>query len=188
MKKLLLICGSMIYAASAAYAQSWTLDKAHAKLGFAITHMKISEVEGSFKNFDVKVNSAKPDFTDAQIELSADINSIDTDNDMRDNHLKTAEYFDAAKFPTLNFKSTSIKKTSNNNYLVSGQLTIHGVTKPVVLKAKLNGVGENPMSKKTTAGFKISGIIKRSDFGVGEPSAMLGDEVTLTSNIEIIKG
>lgn len=132
--------------------------------------------------------AAEPDFTDAQIELSADINSIYTDNDMRDNHLKTAEYFDAAKFPTLNFKSTSIKKTSNNIYLVSGQLTIHVVTKPAVLKAKPNGVGENPMSKKTTEGFKISGTIKHSDFGVGEPSAMLGDEVTLTSNIEIIKG
>lgn len=188
MKKLLLICGTVLFAASAASAQTWKLDKAHAKLGFGITHMKISEVEGTFKNFDVTVNATKADFTDAQIELNADINSINTENDMRDNHIKGSDYFDAAKYPTLTFKSTSIKKTSGNNYKVSGVLTLHGVSKPVVLDAKLNGVGENPMSKKTTAGFKITGVIKRSAFGVGESSAMLGDDVTLNSNIEIVKG
>lgn len=187
MKKLILICGTVLFAATAANAQTWSLDKAHAKLGFAITHMKISEVEGSFKNFDVKVTSSKPDFTDAVIELTADVNSINTDNDMRDGHIKGADYFDAAKYPTMTFKSTSIQKTSGNNYKVSGILTLHGVSKPVVLAAKLNGVGENPMSKKTMAGFKISGTIKRSVFGVGEESAMLSDDVALNSNIELMK-
>lgn len=187
MKKLILICGTTLLTSSAAFAASWTLDKAHAKLGFAITHMKISEVEGSFKNFDVKVTSNKADFSDAVIELTADVNSVNTDNDMRDGHIKGADYFDAAKYPTLTFKSTSIKKTSGNNYAVSGILTMHGVSKPVVLTATLNGTGENPMSKKTMAGFKVSGVIKRSQFGVGEESAMLGDEVTLNSKFELIK-
>lgn len=187
MKKLILICGTVLFAATAANAQTWSLDKSHAKLGFAITHMKISEVEGAFKNFDVKVTSSKPDFTDAVIELTADVNSINTDNDMRDGHIKGADYFDVAKYPTMTFKSTSIQKTSGNNYKVSGILTLHGVSKPVVLAAKLNGVGENPMSKKTMAGFKISGTIKRSVFGVGEESAMLGDDVALNSNIELMK-
>jgi polyisoprenoid-binding protein YceI len=187
MKKLILICGTVLLASSAAHAQNWSLDKAHAKLGFAITHMKISEVEGSFKNFDVNVISSKADFTDAVITLSADINSINTDNDMRDGHIKGADYFDAAKYPSMTFKSTSIQKTSGNNYKVSGILTLHGISKPVILNAKLNGVGENPMSKKTMAGFKITGNIKRSAFGVGEESAMLSDDVALNANIELMK-
>lgn len=187
MKKLILVCGATIITSSAAFAQTWTLDKSHAKLGFSITHMKISEVEGSFKNFDVKVTSSKPDFTDAVIELTADVNSVNTDNDMRDGHIKGADYFDAAKFPSMTFKSTSIKKTSGKNYAVNGILTLHGVSKPVVLTATLNGVGENPMSKKTMAGFKVSGLVKRSEFGVGEKSAMLGDEVSLSSNFELMK-
>lgn len=187
MKKLILICGATLLTASASFAQTWALDKAHAKLGFAITHMKISEVEGSFKSFDVKVNASKPDFTDAVIELTADVNTVNTDNDMRDNHIKGAEYFDAAKYPTLSFKSTSIKKTSGKNYAVNGILTMHGVSKPVVFTATLNGVGENPMSKKTMAGFKVTGVVKRSQFGVGETSAMLGDDVTLSSNFELVK-
>jgi polyisoprenoid-binding protein YceI len=187
MKKIILISGAMIIANTATIAQTWSLDKAHAKLGFAITHMKISEVEGSFKNFDVKVNSSKADFTDAQIELKADINSINTDNNSRDEHIKGADYFDAAQYPTLLFKSSSIKKIDSKNYTVTGTLTLHGISKNITLNAKLNGVGENPMSKKTMAGFKITGIVKRSDFKIGEESMMLGDEVALSSNIELMK-
>lgn len=188
MKKLILICGSVVLSYASSFAQTWTSDRAHSKLGFSITHMKISEVDGLFKNFEVKVTSAKPDFTDAVIELSADVNSVNTDNDMRDKHITGEDYFDAAKYPTLNFKSTSIKKVKGNTYTVNGNLTMHGVTKPVVFSATLNGVGENPMSKKTVAGFKINGVIKRADFKVGEESAMLGNEVTLSSNLELVKG
>lgn len=188
MKKFFLICGTALLTASASFAQTWTLDKAHSKLGFSITHMKISEVDGIFKNFDVKVNSTKPDFTDAQIEMTADINSVNTDNDMRDGHIKGEDYFNAAKFPTMVFKSTSMKKTGAKTYVVTGNLTLHGVTKVVTLNATLNGMGENPMSKKMMAGFKVTGVIKRSDFGVGEESAMLGNEVKLDSKFELAKG
>lgn len=188
MKKLILICGTTIVSFMSASAQTWSLDRAHSKLGFSITHMKISDVEGSFGNFDVKVTAAKADFTDAQIELTADINTVDTDNEGRDKHLKNEDYFDAAKYPTMVFKSTGIKKTKGNNYVVSGNLTMHGITKPVTLNAVLKGVGENPMSKKTVAGFKISGVIDRTAFKVGEASPMLGSEVTLSSNLELVKG
>jgi polyisoprenoid-binding protein YceI len=188
MKKLILICGTTLLAATSAMAQTWTLDKAHGKLGFAITHMKISEVEGAFKNFDVKVTSSKPDFSDAVIEMSADISSVNTDNDMRDKHIQGEDYFNAAKFPKMTFKSTSMKKSSGKNYIVTGVLTMHGVSKTVSFTATLNGTGENPMSKKMTAGFKISGVIKRTDFGVGEESAMLGNNVTLNANFELTKG
>jgi polyisoprenoid-binding protein YceI len=189
MKKLILIAGSVIFCYSSALAQSWSLDKSHAKLGFSITHMTISDVDGSFKNFDVKVNSANPDFSDASVELTADINSINTDNDGRDKHLKGEDYFNAEKFPTLNFKSTSLKKVKGNTYALAGNLTMHGVTKPVVLSVTFNGTTQNPMSKKTVAGFKIGGKIKRSAFAIAPstPSAMLGDDVTLNANIELTK-
>ena len=109
MKKTLILSFVMM-AAVALNAQTWSLDKAHAKLGFTVTHLLVSDVEGKFKNFDVTVVSAKDDFTDAQVTVTGDINSINTENDYRDNDLKSDKFFDAQKFPTLTFKSTGIKK------------------------------------------------------------------------------
>ncbi len=170
-------------------AQDWSLDKAHGKLGFGITHLLISDVEGNFKNFDVKVMSKKADFSDAQVEMTAQINSINTDNQGRDEHLQSADYFDAVKYPTMTFKSTSMKLVKGKQYALKGNLTLRGVTKPVTLNAVFNGTGVHPYSKKTVAGFKITGTIKRSDFGVGAgtPSAVLGEEVDLNANIELEK-
>ena len=167
---------------------TWTLDKSHAKLGFSITHLSVSEVEGSFKIFDATINATNDDFTDATVSLSADAASINTDNEQRDTHLKSADYFDVAKFPTITFKSTSFKKVSEGKYKVIGNLTMHGVTKSVELDA-IAATGVNPMSKKTIAGFKITGKIKRTDFGIATstPSAMLGDEVTINTNAEFSK-
>ncbi|MDJ1501386.1 YceI family protein [Xanthocytophaga agilis] len=170
------------------FGQTWTLDKAHAKLGFNVTHMMVSEVDGSFKNFDLKVTSSKDDFSDAVVELTADVNSIDTDNDNRDKDLKSDKFFDAAKYPTLTFKSTSIKKAEGKKYKLAGDLTLHGVTKPVVLDVTLNGTTTHPMNKKTIAGFKALGTIKRSDFNLGSaPAAVISDEVNIVANIEINK-
>lgn len=173
----------------ASFAQVWNLDKAHAKLGFTITHMMISDVDGGFKSFDIKLTSSKDDFTDAVIELTADVNSINTDNTDRDNHLKNPDFFDAAKYPTLSFKSKSLKLVSGKNYKLTGDLTMHGVTKPVELNVIFNGKMENPYNKKTVAGFKVTGVIKRSDFGLGSkfPAAMLGDEVSIVANAEFVK-
>ncbi|MFA6402522.1 MAG: YceI family protein [Salinivirgaceae bacterium] len=170
-------------------AQNWTLDKSHAKLGFGITHMMISEVEGQFKNFDIKLSATKPDFTDAVIELSADVSSINTDNEQRDTHLKGADFFDAEKFKTLNFKSTSLAKTGEKTYQLTGDLTMHGITKPVVLEVTFNGTIEHPYTRKTVAGFKVKGKINRSDFAVGTSFAagMLSEEVTITANAEFSK-
>lgn len=170
-------------------ADTWEADTAHSKLGFVVTHLMITDVEGSFKNFTSKITASKADFTDAVVELSADVNSVSTDNEKRDEHLKGADFFDVAKFPTLTFKSTSVKKVSGNKYKVAGNLTFHGVTKPITLDATLRGITTNPMSKKSTAGFKVSGTIKRADFGFGTkyPNAMLSDEVTLNANTEFVK-
>ena len=166
----------------------WDADTAHSKLGFVITHMMISDVEGSFKNFTSTITASKEDFSDAVVELKADVNSVNTDNERRDAHLKNEDFFDAAKYPTLTFKSTSVKKLGGNKYKVAGNLTFHGVTKPVTLDATLRGKTVN-QAKKAVAGFKVTGTIKRSDFNFGTKyaTAMLSDEVTLNANTEFVQ-
>lgn len=188
MKKATIIAALLISSA-ATFAQTWTVDKAHSRLGFSVSHLAISEVGGTFNSIDARITSSKPDFTDAVVELTADVNSINTDNEQRDGHLKTADFFDAAKFPTFTFKSTSFQKVGDKKYKVSGNLTLHGITKPVVLDVVFGGTATHPQSKKTIAGFKISGIIKRSDFGIAPamPAAMLGDDVMLLANTEFAK-
>ena len=187
MKKLTMIIAVLMVSLST-FAQTWNLDKAHAKLGFTITHLMVSDVEGSFKTFDITITSSKADFTDAVITLSADVNSINTDNEKRDAHLKSPDFFDAAKYPSLSFKSKSFTQVSGKNYKLTGDLTMHGVTKPVTLDVIYNGTITHPMSKKLVAGFKVSGNFKRSDFGVGGAMpGVLSDEVTLIANAEFVK-
>jgi len=192
MKKLVLVAALLsttLFAFKPAAEFIWGADTAHSKLGFEITHLMISDVEGSFKNFESKITASKDDFSDAVVELSADVNSVNTDNEKRDAHLLNADFFDAAKYPKLTFKSTSFKKVSNNKYKVAGNLTFHGVTKPVVLDATLRGISNNPATKATIAGFKVTGTIKRSDFNFGTKyaTAMLSEEVTLNANTEFVK-
>ncbi|MBC7388052.1 MAG: YceI family protein [Opitutaceae bacterium] len=188
MKKII-VSALTLLAGFSALAQTYTLDKTHAKLNFIITHLMISDVDGSFKDFSVKLTSTKEDLSDAVVDLTAAINSIDTDNDQRDTHLKGPDYFDAAKFPTLTFKSKSMKKVGDKKYKLAGDVTIHGVTKPLELDVVYNGSAIHPYTKKTVVGFKITGLIKRSDFGVGAstPSAVLSDEVPIVANVEFIK-
>ena len=134
----------------------------------------------------MKVVSTKADHSDAKIEVAAQIASINTDVEQRDTHLKSADFFDAQQYPTLNFKSTSIIRIKGKNYKLPGNLTMHGVTKPVVLNVTFNGTVINPMNKKETSGFTITGSLKRSDFGIGPkfPESMVGDKVTLFASAE----
>jgi polyisoprenoid-binding protein YceI len=187
MKRITMVMAAVMFSL-ATFAQTWNLDKAHAKLGFSITHLKISDVEGAFKTFDATLTSSKEDFSDAVITLTADVNSVNTDNEKRDAHIKGPDFFDAAKFPTLTFKSKSFTQVSGKNYKLIGDLTLHGITKTVVLDVVYNGTITNSMSKKQVSGFKISGIIKRSDFGVGgDMPTVLSDEVQLIANAEFVK-
>jgi polyisoprenoid-binding protein YceI len=166
----------------------WTLDKAHAKVGFGVTHMLVSEVEGNFRNFDVKLNVPNEDFSDAEIEFTADVDSIQTGNEMRDAHLKNQDFFHAEKNPKVIFKSKSFVKVADKKYALNGDLTFNGVTKNVDLEVKGNVV-QHPMKPETTvAGFKVTGEVKRSDFNFGPsfPSIALSNEVTITANAEFI--
>lgn len=168
---------------------NWKNDPAHSQLVFTVTHLGISDVSGTFNDFDVEIKATKPNFSDASVELTAKTVSIDTRVEARNNHLKSADFFDVAKYPTLTFKSTGIKKTGKNQYKLTGDLTLHGVTKPVTMNLKYKGTVENPMTKKPTTGFQVTGTIKRSDFGVGAgfPSAVISDEVRIKADGEFVQ-
>ncbi len=187
MKRITLLA-ACLFVSGVSFAQTWAVDKSHAKVGFTATHMMLSDVDGNFKTFDAKITSAKPDFSDAVIELTADVNSISTDNERRDTHLKGPDFFDAAKYPALTFKSTSFKKVDGKKYKATGDLTMHGVTKPITLDVTMNGPVTNPMNKKEAVGFKVTGLVKRSDFAVGTiPVAVVSDEIAITANAEFVK-
>jgi polyisoprenoid-binding protein YceI len=167
----------------------WQNDDAHSQLEFTVTHLGISDISGTFNDFDVTVNSTKPDFSDATFELTANISSIDTRVEARDNHLKSPDFFDAANHPTLSFKSTSLKKEGKNSYKLAGNLTMHGVTKPVTMDLIYKGTVEHPMNKKQVAAFQLTGTIKRSDFAIGEkfPAPMISDEVRIKADGEFVQ-
>lgn len=188
MKKMLFSVIALL-AFSPVFAQNWNLDKAHAKLGFHVTHMLISDVDGYFRTFDVKLTAAKEDFTDAKIELTAETKSIWTDNDKRDEHLRNADFFNVEKNPTLTFTSRSFKKIEGKKYQLIGDLTMNGVTKIVFLDVIYNGTINHPYMNKPVAGFKITGTVKRSDFGVGTSFAAqtISDEIEINANAEFIK-
>ncbi len=181
------------------FAQTWSVDKAHSGVSFTLTHLGISEVDGKFPAFDAKITSAKPDFSDAVFELSADITKVNTNNEMRDGHLQKEDMFNTEKFPTLTFKSTSIKKIATKKvkgavapapqkYTLVGDLTMKGVTKPYTLELTLLGTTVDQRSKKNKAGFKATGVIKRTDFGVGGmPSMMVSDEIQLRASGEFVQ-
>lgn len=186
MKKVLSVTLMVILFTTAIFGQkNYTLDKYHSRVSFSATHFGISHVEGNFKTFDATLQATKEDLSDAVIAFNADVNSINTDVDYRDNDLKSANYFDAAKYPSMNFKSTSFKKVGGNKYKLAGNMTIHGVTKPVVFDVVSNGTAVTAMKKPTT-GFTITGKIKRQDFGVGGSpiTSGIGNEIEVKSNVE----
>lgn len=190
MKKVsILLLAAVVTFSSFKAVETWKSDKAHSSIGFAVTHLGISDQVGGFKNFDVTIKAEKADFTDAVIEMSAEVGSINTGNEMRDKHLKSADFFDAEKYPTLSFVSTGLKAAGKNKFKLTGNLTLHGVTKPVTLDLLYRGTTTNPMSKAATSGFQVTGTIKRTDFGIatGFPAAMLGDEVTIKADGEFSK-
>jgi polyisoprenoid-binding protein YceI len=143
----------------------WVVDKAHSKIGFAVTHLLISEVEGYFKDFDLKVVTDREDFVDAKIEFTAKTASIFTDNEKRDAHLRSDDFFNSEKFPEMKFVSKSFKKVGKNKYKLTGDLTIRDVTKPITLDVVYNGTVKDPWGN-TKAGFNVTGQLNRFDYGL----------------------
>lgn len=187
MKKLLFIAAAFVsFSAFTIIRATWKNDPAHSQLSFTVTHLGISDVTGSFSDFEVTAESSKPDFSDAVFTLTAKTTSINTRIDMRDNHLKSADFFDVEKYPTMTFKSTALNAEGKNKFKLTGDLTLHGVTKPITMDLEYRGTVENPMSKKPTAGFQLTGTIKRTDFGIGTkfPDQMVSDIVRIKADGE----
>ncbi len=175
-----------------AQANTWKTDPAHTDIRFTVTHMVINEVEGKFTKFDGTMTSAKPDFSDAQINFTADVTSITTDNEMRDNHLKSDDFFNAEKYPEANFKSTGIKKISDKKYSLMGDLTIRDVTKPVTFDVTYGGTVKDSYGN-TRSGFKATTTIHRLDYHLNwnkmvEAGAVVSDDVDIVINTEFIQG
>ncbi|QED37704.1 polyisoprenoid-binding protein [Antarcticibacterium arcticum] len=168
---------------------TWKADPAHTQVTFEITHLGIADIKGGFDKFDGNIVSKSEDFSDAQYEITIDVPSINTGIEMRDNHLRSADFFDAEKHPEMTFKSTSSEKVGENKYKVTGNLTFHGITKPVSLEVLYRGSIEHPQNKKMISGFAITGQVKRSDFNLGPnfPEPMLSDTVVIDVNGEFIK-
>lgn len=161
----------------------WTVDKGHSKVTFIAGHHGISEVDGYFKKYEATLVTTKDDFSDAVFEMTVETASLNTDLEMRDNHLRSEDIFNVAQFPVMTFKSTSFKKKGGNQYVMTGNLTMRGVTKEIVLDVVLNGPVENPNknAKNIQIGIKALGKVKRSDFKLGAnlPTAFVSDEIQI---------
>ena len=153
--------------------------------------MVIAEVTGKFKEFNLTFTSAKEDFTDAAVDATIDVNSIDTGNDRRDSHLRTDDFFSAEKFPAIKFRSTSFEKVNDHSYKIKGLLTVRDITKEVTIDATLNGVIAS--SQGSRSGWKATLAINRFDYGlkwnktIEAGGLVAGDTVHITFNIELVK-
>ena len=169
----------------------WSIDPSHSEVGFKVKHMMFTNVSGKFKTYDAEITTEDDDFTKSEISFSADINSIDTNNTDRDNHLKSADFFDAENHPKLTFKSLSLTK-SGDEYQLTGELTLHGITKTVKLDAEVSGLLKDPWGN-TKVAMNISGKINRKDWGLNWNSALetggvlVGEDVKLNIELQLLK-
>jgi len=178
--------------AETATATKWVIDPTHSEVQFKIKHLVISSVTGSFKAFQGTVQSAGEGFENAQVEFTLDVDSVDTNQEQRDGHLKSEEFFDAARFPHIKFVSTSFVKQSGETYKLTGNLTMKDVTKSVTLEAEYGGAAVD-FYGNSKVGFEVSGKLNRKDFGLTwgavteAGSIVLGDDVKLIMNMQLIK-
>lgn len=172
---------------------SWQLDPAHSEVQFRVRHLMVSTVTGQFKNFSSNVTTAENgDFKTAEIEFTIEAASVDTGVEMRDNHLRSDDFFNAEKYPTLQFKSTGLKPLGSDEYQLDGLMTIRDITKPVSLHVELGGVVVDPYGN-TKAGFEVTGKINRKDFGLNWSAVteaggvVVADEVKIQANVQYAK-
>jgi polyisoprenoid-binding protein YceI len=162
----------------------WTVDQAHSNVKFTVTHLVVSEVEGSFRIFEGTLENSKADLSDAKINFTVDVNSINTDNEKRDNHLKSDDFFAAAKFPQMKFTSTSLKAVGDNKYKLAGNLTIKDVTKPVEFDVTYGG--SVAAMGTTKLGFKAQTTINRFDYNLKWDKATEGGGLVVSKEVNIL--
>ena len=191
MKKLLSAL-IILLLANISFAQktTWNDDPMHSKLTFTVTHRGFSSIFGLFQKFEATITSSKSDFSDAVFALSVDMTSVNTEVKMRDDDLRSPNFFDVVKYPSMTFESTSIRNTTGmkDRFKITGNLTIHGITKEVTMDLWFRGTIEDAMSKKTKAGFQLTGIIDRTDFNVGPVDPFdISTEVMIKADGELFK-
>ena len=171
---------------------TYKIDAAHSEITFKVKHLMITNVTGNFTKFDATLESSKDDFTDAKISFEADVDSISTNNEQRDGHLKSEDFFAAEKFPKLSFVSSSFNKVSGDEYKLVGELILRGVSKPIELAVEYGGTATDPYGQ-VKSGFEISGKINRKDFGLvwnattEAGGIVVSDEVKLNLAVQMIK-
>ena len=170
----------------------WAIDPSHSKVAFKVKHLMISNVLGNFKEFEGQVSSNENDFSSAVINFSLNAASIDTEIADRDAHLKSADFFDAEKYPKITFAGTGMKDLGDEMYELTGELTIKEVTKSVTLSVEFGGIMSDPWGN-VKAGFSINGKINRKDFGLNWNAALeaggvlVGEEVKISADVELVK-
>ncbi|GAB3233508.1 YceI family protein [Hymenobacter seoulensis] len=171
---------------------NWAIDPTHSEVQFKIKHLVISTVTGSFKKFEGQAVTENDSFENAQIRFALDVSSIDTNQEQRDEHLRNNDFFDAATYPQITFVSTSLTKKSDDEYKLTGNMTIKDVTKPITLDVEYGGVATDFYGNEK-AGFEISGKINRKEFGLTfhavteAGSIVLGDDVKLSASVQLVK-
>lgn len=178
---------SLMAGAAVAQPVAYEFDKSHANLSFTYNHLGYSTTDGRFGNWEGSLLIDKETPSNSSVEFTIDIDSLDTFWADRDTHLKSADFFDAAKFPQATFKSTKVEQTGEQQLVVTGDLTIKGITKPATLTVNVTAMGEHPMAKKEAAGFAVTTVLKRSDYGMDLYVPYVGDEVTVTFHAETLK-
>src|SRR6186713_2311038 len=172
--------------------QTWALDPAHSELQFKIKHLMISTVSGQFNQFNATVKTDSDDFAKAGIHFEAAVDSISTNNEQRDAHLKNGDFFDAEKYPVISFDSERMEKIAEDEYKLHGTLTMRGVSKKIILNAEFGGITKDPWGN-TRTGFSITGKINRQDFGVSFGAVsetgglLLADDVKINANVQFVK-
>lgn len=182
-----------LFAATLSVAQTkWNFDASHTDIGFEVDHMVISSVDGEFEKFDGTVVTNGENFESTDISFTVDVASINTNNEQRDNHLRSDDFFNAEKYPKMTFESKSMEKVGDNKYKLVGDLTIRDVTKEVVLEVDYQGMVTDPWGN-TRVGFKVEGTINRFDFNLKwnklleTGGLVVGEDVTISLDVELIK-
>lgn len=164
---------------------TYKIDSMHSEIKFRVKHLMISNVTGEFKTFDATIVAENEDFSDAQISFEADINSINTNQEQRDAHLKSDDFFNAEQFPKLTFVSTNVTKTGEGELLVKGNLTIRDITKEIELKAEVGGTMVD-FYGQTKVGFDITGTIKRKEFNLNWDAVTEAGGVVVSNDVKLI--